>query len=269
MKKLIAILIISLGINFVHGQAHADFLVPSMTIGTGISDMNDVKKFSGFNYDIGYDFPYNPFGVTAFFSHNTIGELTYNEMPIYRDEIGNESVIVENKANFITWGAKLRYTPKALKYTRLSPYAELGIGLTHHRTNWNVKGLYDDVTDPDCPKYGFRDRGNILKSNTFTGVAELGVTYRVIGIQNDRRQMEANNNRAGWYLRASVRLEQGGKVSYSDPSSNPEQFYYNSGLGESHDFPNNNSTSRVDGGNFSQGRHGVLVFQLSLLNIML
>jgi hypothetical protein len=269
MKKLFITLGICLIGSVGWSQINQDFLVPHLNIGTGMCEMKEINNVVGFGYDIGYDFQSTGFGISGFYNMNRISART-EELPMFREEYGTDDMIIKNRSRASTYGVKLRYTPPALQYSRVTPYAELGGGFATHTSVWRSPGkqVMIDDSDPNCPKYEyqFRDRGVQSRSTTMIGVGEVGMLIRLYGAYPNSHQMRNNNDRAGWYLGLSARLEYGGEVQYRLPGNNPYQFNYDSGLGAQNDQPYAHLTpSGASRDGNLLGRHQMFMFQVSLV----
>lgn len=253
-------------------QINTDFLIPNFNIGMGLKEMKDISVATGFGYDVGYDFPESSFGISAFYNFSRYGRVLEN-LPMYREEYGEDIVGVRNISRVSSYGVKFRYIPFIEQQTRFLPYAEVGAGFATHTSLWKSKGRkYQTGFDPECPKYAyeFKHRGIMDRNTTLIGLAEIGLNIRLDGMTYyilddlfvDRLK---NRFRTGWYLSLSVRYEHGGKVSYNHPKAYKHEFYYDSGLGIEYDTPFS-ATKSIDliREPRTPNRHQMLFFQIGI-----
>lgn len=234
--------------------------------------MQEISQTFGLGYDIGYDIPASSFGVSGFYNFNRIGKVK-ETLPMYRDKYGIEEVDVVNVSRIHSYGIKLRYTPDRLQYSRFVPYAELGIGRAHYTSLWRAQ-----VSQPSLDFYHlyyeeymdtYRQREVLHQETTLFLVSEVGVLIRLYAELESNAARRKANNRNGWYLGLSVRLETGGEVSFRNPQHNPDHFYFDSQLGTFADNPFTTQSFPFDENKtFGTAPHRFLFIQFSLMRVL-
>jgi hypothetical protein len=258
--------------SFAVGQINNDFIVPHINIGRGLGEMHEISQTYGFGYDIGYDIPNSSFGVSGFYNFNRIGKVK-ETLPMYRDKYGIEDVDVVNISRIHSYGIKLRFTPDRLQYSRFVPYTELGIGRAHYISLWRSQVsqpsldfyhlYYEDYMDT------YKQREVLHKETTLFLVGEVGILIRLYAELDSNAARRKAQNRNGWYLGVSLRLETGGEVSFRNPQHNTDHFYFDSELGTFADNPFTTQSFPFDENKtFGTAPHRFLFFQISLMRVL-